>query len=676
MKTFFRWLLKGFLAVVACLVLLIGAVTFFKIPINLTSFKEPVEKIASSALHRPVIIDGSIVISTSLKPVFTLKGLQIENPDGFTQEKFLSLDQARIQVALLPLLQKKLHFPEIIVQQLLVTLEENENGVVNWAFTQKDDAEKKQPAPEQAPEKRKNGAQKLELTDDSIVVEKLRFDNIVVTHYTPQAKEPTTLELKECKGSMTPGSPLQLDMVGELLTFPYSLNISIASLEEFLVSNSTWMEVETEIAGTLLNFTGNVNVAPAHRALALQVKIEGENLKSLDQLLKVDLPPLAKYSVETDLTLQKQRFDLKNLSVSTGSSSLVGTATVVKGKKVTAEVDFHSPLIQLDDFVFDDWSWSGEKGSQETKQQEDTEEKTAGKEKTGTEVRKLVDPDLLDDFDIALTIRADQVLSGVDQLGSGSLKAALRDGRMAIEPLELQVPGGEIKMSASIKPGLEESDATFRAVIRNFDIGILVRRQKPEAKMSGLVNLDVDLHSSARTIDQIFANGNGYFDYSGHLENLGAGIIDLWAVNLIAAIVSSTDEEQSEVNCAVGRWSVVDGLLTPDVFFIDTSKIRICGKGQVDFRKNTVELTVSPIPKKPEFFNLATPLKISGSFENINFGLRKGALVGTAARFLASPVVVPIKRVFSDQIPEDGNDACGVPLGPDNRTNVSVNGCD
>lgn len=159
-------------------------------------------------------------------------------------------------------------------------------------------------------------------------------------------------------------------------------------------------------------------------------------------------------------------------------------------------------------------------------------------------------------------------------------------------------------MSTSLKPGQEAADATFRAVVHNFDIGIYVRRQKPESKMSGLVNLDVDLYSSASTVNQIFANGNGYFDFSGHLDNLGAGIIDLWAVNLIAAIVSSTEEEQSEVNCAVGRWKVEDGLLTPDVFFIDTSKIRICGKGQVDFRKNTVNLTVSPTPKKPEFLIL------------------------------------------------------------------------
>lgn len=676
MKTFFRWLVKGFLVVVVCLVLLIGAVTFFKIPINLTSYKDPVESIISNALHRPVIIDGSIVISTSLQPVFTLKGLQIQNPAGFSQEKFLSLDQARVQIALLPLLQKKLHIPEINVQQLIVTLEENKNGAVNWTFTGDDSAEEKSPVAKRPPEKSKEGAQKLELTDDSIVVEKLRFDNIIVTHYTPGTKEPATFELKECTGSMMPGSPLQLDMAGELLTFPYSLNVSVASIEEFLTSSSTWMEIQAEVADTLLGFVGKVDLVPAQRALALKVNIEGENLKSLDQLLQVDLPPLAKYSVETDLTLQEERFDLKNLAVSTGSSSLVGTATLVREKKVTAEVDFHSPLIQLDDFVFDDWSWRGEKVSQEKEQGEDTEEKTVAKEKTGKEVRNLLDPDLLDDFDIGLTVRADQVLSGEDQLGSGSLKAVLRDGRMAIEPLALQIPGGEITMSTSLKPGQEAANATFRAVVHNFDIGIYVRRQKPESKMSGLVNLDVDLYSSASTVNQIFANGNGYFDFSGHLDNLGAGIIDLWAVNLIAAIVSSTEEEQSEVNCAVGRWKVEDGLLTPDVFFIDTSKIRICGKGQVDFRKNTVNLTVSPTPKKPEFFNLATPLKISGSFDDINFGLRKGALVGTAARFIASPLVVPIKRVFSDQIPEDGSDACGLPLGPDNRSEIYVKGCD
>ena len=83
----------------------------------------------------------------------------------------------------------------------------------------------------------------------------------------------------------------------------------------------------------------------------------------------------------------------------------------------------------------------------------------------------------------------------------------------------------------------------------------------------------MDLKSSAESFDKLMANGNGHFDFSGRLENLKAGIINLWAVNVIAAIVSKEDEYASKINCVVGRWTMKDGLLTPEVFLIDASKI-------------------------------------------------------------------------------------------------------
>src|SRR5210317_441173 len=107
MKTLFRWLFRTVLFVVLLVILLVATVTLLKIPIDLTVFKGTVETLVSKAIKRPVSINQSIVISTSLNPVFTLKGLRIGNPDGFTQETFINLDMAEIQVKLLPFFQKK-----------------------------------------------------------------------------------------------------------------------------------------------------------------------------------------------------------------------------------------------------------------------------------------------------------------------------------------------------------------------------------------------------------------------------------------------------------------------------------------------------------------------------------------------------------------------------------------
>ena len=664
MNTFFRWILRMIFSLCLLLLLLILITAFFQIPINLTRFKSPLEAIASKALKRQVNIEKSIILSTSLKPVFTIEGLKIYNADGFTNDTFMHLNLATIQLELLPLLRKKVYISQIHVEKLQINLEKKEDDSVNWVTAGDSPAQKQTNV---SPPSAKPKAQTTQFARDTLVVKKLDLRDIDI-HYLGPNKKQASYQITTCNGSMLPGKPLQLDAVGNFLSFPYTLNISIASLEQFLTEKSSWMEIEAHIAQTDFVFSGNINLVEAHKSLTLATAIHGENLQDLNELLRLDLPPLPSYGVKTNFQLKKNTFFMNNLLIKTGSSSLNGEAEILRqGKKITANIKLTSPLIQINDFFFDDWSWS-------TEDEEKTVEKP-DQENNPEKKRHILSPSVLRNFDAVLTVKSEKVLSGHDKLGSGTLSAELRDGRIAIDPLEIHLPGGLITMSASLKPGDEQSSASIKAKIQNFDIGILARREKPDTKMEGLVNLDMDLQSSAATFDQVINNGSGYFDFSGQLKNLNAGIIDLWAVNLIASIVSSTDENQSYINCAVGRWSVKDGILTPDVFFIDTGKIRICGKGQVDLNKQRVDLVIAPTPKRPEFFNLATPLEVHGTFSDINLKVRKIELVGTVIKFIASPVSVPIERVVARDIPANGNDACNVVLGPENRSNQSIAGC-
>jgi uncharacterized protein involved in outer membrane biogenesis len=186
--------------------------------------------------------------------------------------------------------------------------------------------------------------------------------------------------------------------------------------------------------------------------------------------------------------------------------------------------------------------------------------------------------------------------------------------------------------------------------------------------MGGCINLDVDLKSSANSVETLMPQSNGYLDFSGRLENFKAGVIDLWAVNLIAAVLSREDENGLIINCVVGRWNMKNGLLKPDIFLIETSKIRICGKGQVDFRKNQLDLKLAPTPKKAEYFSPATPIEVEGKFSDLDPDIQSGGLIGTTVRFVASPVMTTIKRLFFKELPENGNDVCEMPIGPENRS--------
>jgi len=672
-----RWILYVVGGLIASLFLIIIILAFIPITIDLSEYKGAVESAATLALGRTVKIDDKIVIATSLQPYFSFEGLRISNPKGFQSGDLFHMKTAKIEVRLLPLFRGKIHITEVSAKGVTVALVENERGAVNWSSSTPSES-KTEPPPQPKPPSEER---KLELTSDSLVLAKLVLEDLSVDYRRPGMAEPVQFKIDECIGAMIPGKPFTLSIKGNLLKQPYTTEVKVGSLQELVEKNRSWMEIKTEIAKTHFDFTGTIDLAQASKSLQLKTSVTGNRLDSLNGLIGVDLPPLKSYKIGALLTMKDKRVDLSDFVIQVGKSKLVGKMVIDNtGSRPKSTIELSAPLIQLNDF--DVIEWSPEKSNSEKPAPEGDKKKESGavasKEQKSSSEKKpdeLLSPEVLGKFDVKMNVKVNKVLSGSDELGSGVLTATLKNGRFSIDPVKLDIPGGSFSLAASLKPDNKAPEASIRVVMKKFDFGVLVRRANPKADMGGLINLDVDLKSSAGSFDELMANGNGYFDFSGRLKNLKAGIIDLWAVNVIAAITSREDDKASKINCVVGRWTMKDGLLKSDVFLIDTTKIRICGKGQVDFIKEHLDIKMVPTPKKPEYFSLATPIEVKGNFTDFGVGIQSGGLIGTAVKFIASPVTTTFQRLAGKELPADGIDVWGMALGPSGRSKKPPAGC-
>ncbi|MDQ3259579.1 MAG: hypothetical protein M3Q00_02135, partial [Pseudomonadota bacterium] len=100
------------------------------------------------------------------------------------------------------------------------------------------------------------------------------------------------------------------------------------------------------------------------------------------------------------------------------------------------------------------------------------------------------------------------------------------------------------------------------------------------------------------------------------------------------------------------------GVLTENIILLDTSRMRVSGKGRVDFATESLSLKLAPKPKKPQFFSLATPVEVSGKVTKPIIKVKAGAVLGTTAKLFTSIVTTPFARLFSKKIARDGNDVC------------------
>ena len=175
----------------------------------------------------------------------------------------------------------------------------------------------------------------------------------------------------------------------------------------------------------------------------------------------------------------------------------------------------------------------------------------------------------------------------------------------------------------------------------------------------GKLSLDIDLTSTLANKKDLLKNGTGYFDFAVWPENIDAGVFDLWAVNVLNSIVSETNKDTaSKVNCAGASFSLKQGVMEQKVLFVDTSKMQIEGIADIDFKRRKVKLYVEPKAKKPEFFSLATPVKVKGDFDDFYIGVNPASLASSVVQFVVSPVLVPFHRLFSTDAPVDGEVAC------------------
>jgi uncharacterized protein involved in outer membrane biogenesis len=261
--------------------------------------------------------------------------------------------------------------------------------------------------------------------------------------------------------------------------------------------------------------------------------------------------------------------------------------------------------------------------------------------------------------DASLKVDVTQVLSGKDKLGSGNLQARLENGRADIGPVVIDAPGGSARMQLGYEPTEQDVKVDLHIDVQKFDYGLLARRIKPESEVSGAFSLKMDVDSRARYLSEILRHGSGHIEFAVWPQNMQSGVFDLWAVNVLVALVPAVDPgKASKVNCAIGRFELNDGKLVERTILLDTSRMRVTGKGKADFMAENFALHMSPQAKTAQFLSLATPIQVNGSFDNFKVSVSPGDIIGTVARLATSIFWVPLQKLAGKKIPADGSDVC------------------
>lgn len=475
----------------------------------------------------------------------------------------------------------------------------------------------------------------------------------------PNSKSSFDITHLNGKISVEQGNNLTMDLSGNLKDEPLKLKITGAPLVDYIDrQDEIPLTIDAELANMKLQFASTLALPITSKDLKLAVKLSGERLDSMNELFGLDLPPIGPLHLDTHMQLTDKGYDLSKLDIKVGESTLNGSMTLdLTQNKPVLDMALISDTIQINDFVSKDKATKKKVEKKQVAEKKNKQPILTQKEKR--KIRKLLSEEVLGLMTATIKIKAKKILSGKDKLGATLAMVSLKNSRLAVEPLRVHIPGGALQVDFSFLPKNDKATIDMKAKIDKFDIGVIARRAKPGTDMGGDLYLDVALHSVTPDLKQMMKHAKGHFDFGIVPQNFSAGIIDLWAVNVVSAIMDKeTEKDQSEVNCFIMRFGMEDGLMQDKIVYMDTTKMLVAGEAKVNFQDETIEMRMAPKAKKPEFFSLATPIKINGTFKDFGLDISIGSLVGTVISFITSPVHVPIRRIAVDELPRDGKDAC------------------
>ena len=447
--------------------------------------------------------------------------------------------------------------------------------------------------------------------------------------------------------------PIEIGFAGDVDGQPMRLDVEMTSLADVADKKAARLDLAAAL-GELRFRTSLAGRLPlGSEESSVSVSLESPGLDELNELLGLDLPPWGPVQVSGELSHRTGVYTMPDARVAIGESSLLGAMTLDVTQRPQLTLDFEAPLIQLDDFRSPEWS-----ASRRAARQADSAPDAAEVEREDRE--PLLSQAAFDRLDGTFSLAVNEVRSGTDRLGAGNVEASLEDGLFDLARIGLELPGGEMEARGHMQWRDPQSLSTHMELdVNKLDYGVLARRIDPASTMKGTFSLFARLNADYVATEGMMSGASGGLVFGVWPEDFKSGVFDLWAVGLANALIPRLDKENaSVVNCIVGGFNVEDGKLHERVIFADTSRIQASGEIDADFRERELDAYLVPNPKRAQIFSFGAPLTVDGEFDDYGIGIKTGDLIAAIFRFVASPVVAPIRWATEEPIPRDGVEAC------------------
>lgn len=592
------------------------------------ALKPDIAALVKDATGRELVINGDLNLAVSLSPKLSVSDVTFSNAKWGQKGPMVQLDSLAAKVDLLSLLQGRVNIDYVILDGLNVVLETNRKGLANWEFKT---TQKTQEETATAPTQKSDG---LTLSPSA---RDIRLQNVDVTYIDGATGKRLHLLLARADfmaDSFT--APMHATLAAAYQGVNIDAVLELGSLSQLIASTGDAFPVNIKLnaPGLIATVVGRVDQPEAGMKVTARVDVSVTDTTTLSALAGASLPDLNGLKAGLNLKGGGVKYAFNAIDVRVQGSDLGGNVTVnLAGKRPKVTGKLKAKVLDIDKLL-------GPQTSPGVAA--DTGPQVAGA-KSAARVFSA-DPLALAGMkaaDLDLNITVDQALVSKLSLAAVNMGLKLTAGKLSVDPLSLNLEGGEIKGNALLNAATKLPAFKIRTTIRKLDVGRVLKAVGQGDLVTLGLNGKVNLSSKGASVQQWMAGLNGMVKFSGRNGRINDAAFSSFTSGLGNILPWAKQADASLIKCAVISMPVKKGVALADTILIDTPGFAVAVTGNVDLSGELLHLTVVPKAKNASLASFAVPLRVKGPLAAPYVDADpKDVLVGTVENVFKAPASI------------------------------------
>jgi uncharacterized protein involved in outer membrane biogenesis len=226
----------------------------------------------------------------------------------------------------------------------------------------------------------------------------------------------------------------------------------------------------------------------------------------------------------------------------------------------------------------------------------------------------------------------------------------LDHGVMTIDPLSFVLPAGRVAARLRIDATRDVPDVALDGRLSAIDLSQFFHARNSEPPLDGLLLGRFTVRGRGRSVHAVAASANGTVTTAVPHGEVRSAFAELTGINVARGLglLLTKNQQKSDIRCGVADFNSRDGVLFAQNIVFDTQTVRIIGKGSIDLRTETLNLSVDGEPKRVRFLALKSPIIIHGTLRKPSVGLEAGHVAKQTAMAVAlGAVATPLASILA-----------------------------